>query len=152
MQEAQKYLEADREETIELDIGGQAKPVIADKMPSADKVDKMRFMQEKVRIYLEEPTEEYGEKVVFLSVNDKPVRLMRGMEHVVERFYVESLIRARQLHYTSKVGPKLNLQTGQIEQSHNIKQFPRLLYPFNILEDSDRGMRWYRTLLAQPIV
>lgn len=152
MTDVRQHLEADREETIVLDIGAAAKPVVVDKMPSAEKAEMERFMQEKVRIYLEAPANDHEEQVVFVSVNDRPKWLRRGCEHVIERCYLENLIRARQVMYSARIGNVINSQTGMSEPGTIYNRAPKMLYPFTPVEDSERGMKWYRSLTAQAVV
>ncbi len=121
--------------------------VMADKK---DWADKMRFMQETIKIRINEttnPNEEPRVPVCVNGVKSHPVwgnHLPRGIELDVKRYVAEALLRAKPISVkTVQIRDDNGADTAKIVRSIGT------LYPFEIINAKPRDTDWLRSIRAQ---
>ena len=67
-----------------------------------EKMDQMKFDQEKIEILIQPSTERWADNSVFISVNGRAIYLIRGVKIWVPRNYCEVLARARVSNYGNR--------------------------------------------------
>lgn len=105
-------------------------------------LDALAFMEEPVKVMVHESTDENAQLIVDLYCNGIPQRLVRGMEHVVKRKFIQVLCAK-----TTNVRTITGIENGQVVNM--LSQHTGLRYPFSIIEDRNpRGAAWLREALA----
>lgn len=103
----------------------------------------LAFMEEPVKIVLHESTDENAEPIVDLYCNGTPQRLIRGMEQVVKRKYVQILCDARQTSIKTQTGVQGDNVVNRVNRHTAVR------YPFSVIEDRNpNGSAWLRAQLA----
>jgi len=99
------------------------------------------FMNEKVRIIVHATEIEGSLDVITPSVNGINQPVVRGVESVVKRKYVEALARARYTKVTQVMNPYEREKIKNVETTV-------LSYPFSVLEDRNPiGREWLKAIL-----
>lgn len=102
----------------------------------------LAFMEEPVKILLHESTDENAEPIVDLYCNGTPQRLIRGMEQVVKRKYVQILCNARQTSIKTQTGVQGDNVVSRVNKHTAVR------YPFSVIEDRNpKGAPWLRAQL-----
>ena len=105
--------------------------------------DDLAFMAEPVMIMIHETSERDAENIFMVSVNGDQHRLERGKQYTLPRAHVAVLAAARPVHYE-------NQEYVDTDGTRKVRWPSRrgLRYPFSVVQDSDRGRAWLRTVLA----
>ncbi len=104
------------------------------------------FMNELVKINIYPDGAQGALEVVTLTVNGINQPVIRGLDQVIKRKYVECLARSRVTSYRQVV--------KDASQPEKISMVPvaGLTYPFTLREDRNpRGAAWLDALLKQPV-
>lgn len=110
------------------------------------KAEYMRFMEEPVRVYIQESNGDFDESSFTIWVNGRPETFTEGQEKTVARKYLEGLARAKKTTYRNSRKTR--------DDGENFYQYiPRtgVRYPFAVVEDRNpRGRAWLEAVLRQP--
>ena len=105
----------------------------------------MAFANEMVTVMVHESTDKTANPFPEVSVNGRVQRFVRGNEQLVRRCYVEKLARLKLTTYDS-------LKTKDVD-GEDVYRYPShtgLLYPFVVINDSERGKAWLKQILSEP--
>lgn len=108
------------------------------------------FLREKVEIMIHPSAERNADRAFEVSVNDNPgttITFHRNKRYVVPRAVVETLARAKPVHFENEEYTKPNGDMGVRNP------FRRgLRYPFSVISDpsGERGHRWLEKVLSEP--
>jgi len=138
---ASEYIGTDSE----LTIGERHRETdIIDKVVSLEGAELEAFMSEPVKIIISESADENDPQLVQVGVNGVTQFIVRGMEQVVRRKYVERLARAKRTDYDQTIDDRLG------EAMNRLRRRNALRFPFTVLEDPNpRGQAWLRGVLAE---
>lgn len=103
------------------------------------------FMQELVCIRIHDTSDETMPAMPEVHNGGQSQYFIRMNPQWVKRLFIEPLARAKRTTYTQR-------ETLDSEGRRTFVQIPHtaLLYPFEILQDSEKGKRWVRSILAEP--
>ena len=104
------------------------------------------FMNEPVKINVHADGTAGALDVICPTVNGLNQPIIRGVDQVVKRKYVEALARSRVTTYEQRV--------PNPQQPENIQMVPKvvLTYPFTVREDRNpRGAAWLDAIMRQPV-
>ena len=107
------------------------------------KLDMLAFMNESVSIHIMETSEQQADQVFEVAVNGKGMVMRRGGDYTLPRYYVETLARARPVHYKNQ---EYQDQEGVKRVRWPAKRGER--YPFSVTEDTAKGREWLKRLRA----
>lgn len=107
-----------------------------------DAVELEKFMHEKVVIYVHPSRERGALEVITPSCNGVNQPIVRGVQQIVKRKYVEALARAHSIQYEQRVPDPSKPESIQMIE----RKQPD--YPFDLLQDSPRGKAWFHRLQA----
>jgi regulator of replication initiation timing len=114
------------------------------KFYSKSKYEIEMFMQEQVLIRLHDSTDETQIPLPESINGGRSWYFIRGRMQWVPRLAIEPMARAKKTTYTQR---KVRHENGT-EQYVNIPH-TALMYPFEVIEDNDRGKQWLRNILAE---
>jgi len=101
------------------------------------------FMQEPVTINVHESQADGALDVICITVNQLNQPIVRGVDTVVKRKYVEALARSRDTNWGQKMDPLEREKIQMIEKT-------TLAYPFSVIEDRNpNGRPWLKSILAE---
>lgn len=114
-----------------------------------DKAEKLKFLEEPVRVFLYEGGKN-DMPFVHLQVNGECAlpgndpRVMRGQEHTLKRKFVESLARMRSVSYSQPFAgidaARENVYRPQVS----------VQYPFSVIQDPNpKGGAWLKSIMGQ---
>lgn len=109
-------------------------------------VDMEAFMNEPVTINVYPDGSQGALEVITLTVNGLNQPVIRGLDQVIKRKYLEALARSRVTTYRQN--------TPNPSQPENIQMVPvaGLTYPFSVREDRNpKGPAWLDAILKQPM-
>lgn len=109
-----------------------------------EKAKLLQFMEEEVTVLVHETTNPDDEQMPFVANDGITQYFERGKPMIVKRKYVEVLARLKKVAYSNQ---RYKLPTG--DDAYRYPSQTALLYPFSVLEDSDRGKAWLRNTLAE---
>ena len=107
-------------------------------------MDDMAFANEMVTVMVHESTDKLAHPFPEVSVNGRVQRFVRGNEQQVKRYFVEKLARLKQTTFS-------NVKTKDVD-GEDVYRYPShtgLLYPFVVVNDSERGKQWLKQVLAE---
>lgn len=119
----------------EFSAGG----VSVDPVTDMTGVELEAFMNEPVTIYVHKTKEKGALDVITPSVNGKNQPIVRGVQTVVKRKYVEALIQSHSVEYEQQIN------ANSPDQYQMVKK-PTPSYPFDVIEDSRKGKAWKQRL------
>jgi hypothetical protein len=143
------------EKTVSFDNGirqeaGSDIVIERDALNFSEKAARLAFMEEDVRVVINEDGGKNPEKFIYLSVNGVGPGpggvpwVPRGVEITMKRKFLNVLAGARQVKYTNY--EEVNTE-GERESKQKATANDR--YPFQVVEDSNpRGIDWLRQLRA----
>lgn len=102
------------------------------------------FMNELVEIEVAPTTDDNAPSSFVLNVNNVNQPIMRGVPIKVKRKYVEVLARCKETRHTQPVRDMTNPEAGNALIGRTA-----LAYPFQVLQDSGKGMAWLRAVMAE---
>ena len=114
------------------------------KVYSKDKMDLEMFMHEYVYVNVHDTTDETQAPMPEITNDGTTQYFIRGRPDWVRRKYIEVLARAKKTTYTQR---KVTMDNG-VEQYIQIPH-TTLMYPFVVLQDTDKGKKWLRNVLAE---
>ena len=146
-------LEMPKQADINIPITGDARIEggeieVATDIPRDEKAEMLRFLSEKVEIFLHDAYAPSDEQYVFCAVNGVPALpgnpyLKRGINHVISRAHVEQLAKARQTSYTQP------FRDHPSEAANTMRPHTSLKYPFAVVNDPNpKGAAWIRNVMA----
>ena len=101
------------------------------------------FMNEKVKILVHESQIDGALDIICVTVNQLNQPIIRGVETVVKRKYVEALARSRTTKWGQKMDPLQREKIAMVEKT-------ALSYPFSVIEDRNpNGRPWLKAILAE---
>lgn len=119
--------------------------VLDNKRYSKDKLDIELFMQELVCVRLADSTDD-TQIPIPQSVNSGKIQyFVRGKIQWVKRLYLEPLARAKKTTYSQTLVTHDNGVQGYMQIPHT-----SLMYPFEVIEDTQKGRAWLARILAEP--
>jgi hypothetical protein len=104
------------------------------------------FMNELVKINVYPDGSQGALEVIVVTVNGVNQPLIRGLDQMIKRKYVEALARSRVTNYRQRVADPA--------RPENIEMQPMasLTYPFVVREDRNQyGAAWLKSILDQPM-
>ena len=108
-------------------------------------LDDMAFANEIVKVMVHESTDKIAHPFPEVNVNGRVQRFVRGHEQKVKRFFVEKLARLKLTAFD-------NVKTKDVD-GEDVYRYPThtgLVYPFTVIEDSEKGKQWLKQILAEP--
>jgi len=114
------------------------------KMFSKEKYEVEMFMNEMVLIRVHDTTDETQVQIPEAINNGRRQFYVRGQMQWVRRYSLEPLARAKKTTYSQR---KIR-DENDVEKYINIPH-TALMYPFEVLKDTDRGKAWLRHILAE---
>ena len=130
--------------TGELEITPpEPEPVFA--MPSDDKLENLRFMEEYMEIRVEPSADKFAESTIPVGNGHLMQLFVRGRVQRVKRKYVECLCRAKTTNFTENVF--IDRETGDAIQRMN--PMTALRYPFTVIRDTPAGRDWLQKTIAE---
>lgn len=118
---------------------------------NADRIAALAFLEEPVTIRIHGTTDDNAEQMIFCQVNGQGPGpngipyLPREIAVTIKRKFVEVLARARPVKV--KHSERFNPESGERESVLNTKS--SLMYPFDIVNDSDKGRAWLTGIINQ---
>lgn len=109
------------------------------------KADREAFLHEMVEIEIQDSPDRQADPRFGVWVNGKPFVFHRGERRKVPRFVVETLARARPVHYGNE-----EYMNDKAERAVRNPTRRGLRYPFAVIQDSERGREWLRGIASQP--
>ena len=106
---------------------------------SKEKLERLRFFAEKVKIVIHDTAEEQADPRFSVWVNGREWIFVRGLEYTVPRYVVEGLCRAKPVGFTNQEYVK--------EDGTRSVRWPTktgLRYGFSVVEDSEKGREWLK--------
>lgn len=122
-------------------------PVIiqaVDNPVSRGKMELLAFMEEPVTVVVHESTNPTDEPMPCVWNDGKPQRFMRGQEMTVKRKYIEVLARQKKTTYTQRKEKDENGDDTYIQVPHTA-----LLYPFAVVNDTQKGRDWLKSIMQE---
>lgn len=110
--------------------------------------DKLRieaFMQELVCVRLSDSTDDTQIPIPQSINGGKTQFFVRGKIQWVKRLYLEPLLRAKKTGYSQTLVTLDNGVQTYIQVPHTT-----LMYPFEVIDDTEKGKAWVRRILAEP--
>lgn len=122
------------------------KPVVerVDGMKPKAWMDEMEFMNEMVTVIVHQSTDKMAHPFPEVNVNGRVQRFVRGEEQTVRRCFLERLAR---LKHTTFENVKTKNPDG--DDLYVYPSSTGLLYPFSVVNDSDKGKSWLKKVLAE---
>lgn len=111
---------------------------------SKDKLAMLAFMEEPVKVMVHDTTDPTVMPIPQVRNGEASQFFIRGQEQVVKRKFVEILARAKK---TTRGNEKF--VDGNGDDSYRYPAHSALLYPFSVIEDSQKGKDWLRKILAE---
>lgn len=118
---------------------------------NAGRIAALAFLEQPVTIRIHGTTDDNAEQMIFCQVNGQGAGpngipyLPREIEVTIKRKFVEVLARARPVKV--KHSERFNPESGERESVLNTKS--SLLYPFDVVKDSDQGRAWLAGIITQ---
>ena len=104
------------------------------------------FMNEHVTIMIHPTTDENQPNHVILNVNGVNQPVVRGVQTVVKRKYLEVLARMKETKYSQPQRDMSNPEYG-----NQVIGRTALVYPFDVLSDNNpKGRAWLHNIMAEP--
>lgn len=119
--------------------------IIDNKRYTQEKLDQELFMHEDVCVRLHDTTDETQAPMPLVCNNGKPQYFIRGRQQWVKRYSIEPLLRAKRTTYSQREIVNENGDRQFINIPHTA-----LLYPFEVIKDTEKGKAWIRRILAEP--
>lgn len=121
--------------------------VDTDRVLKTQDLDREKFMNQEITIFLGEPQSENEPHIVEVTVNGDYRMGVRGHEMKLKRSHLEVLAQAKQ----SRVRQRL-VHSPDGSQSFKEENVLQLTYPFQVIHDPDmrKGGPWLRQLLSNP--
>lgn len=107
-----------------------------------DAVELEAFMHEEVLIYVHPSRERGSLEIITPSCNGINQPVVRGVESKVKRKYVEALARAHSIGYVQRTPDPSKPDSIQMIETKTPD------YPFDLLQDSQKGRAWFKQLQA----
>jgi hypothetical protein len=132
------------EPTPDNPVGAPKLVAVAERMPDAEKLANLAFMNEKVTIRVPTTTDKNAEQVFEININGKPFFFRRGETKTVPRYVVDHLARMKVTAYADR----------EVFNSEGVKQIlhePRtgIKYDFAMVrDDNPMGEHWLKATLA----
>jgi len=127
------------------EIGGHAGIDVVDKPMPKDALDMEAFMNERVTIVVNPPSNADEPMLVQVGVNGVNQFIPRGEPIAVKRKYVEVLARAKRTDFAQTLDERL----GETE-FNNLRTMHSLRFPFSVLHDPNpNGHAWMTGVLAE---
>lgn len=103
------------------------------------------FMQDVLSIVVQSSGNDNETRMVYVSVNGRPIMLPRDEPVQVKRSYVEVLARCKKTDFDQKIDERLGEGMNNVFPRHSLK------HPFTVVSDPAgvRGHEWLRGILAQ---
>lgn len=120
----------------EFSVGVEVEPVT-----NMSGVELEAFMNEPVTIYVHKTKEKGALDVITPSVNGINQPIVRGVNTVVKRKYVEALIHSHSVDYEQQINQMSPDQFKMVAK-------PTPSYPFDVIEDTRKGKAWKQRLEA----
>jgi hypothetical protein len=141
-----------------MDSTGQARESLAPIVPvdegivlennkrySKEKLKIELFMQELVLVKVHDTTDETQIPMPEVTNSGRNQFFVRNQAQWVKRMYIEPLARAKRTTYTQrKVRHELDGSETYVQIPHTT-----LMYPFEVLDDSQEGRNWLRSILSE---
>lgn len=119
--------------------------VLDNKRYSKDKLEIELFMQELVCVRLADSTDD-TQIPIPQSINSGKIQyFVRGKIQWVKRLYLEPLARAKKTTYSQTLVTHDNGVQAYMQIPHT-----SLMYPFEVIEDTQKGRAWLSRILAEP--
>lgn len=118
---------------------------------NAGRIAALAFLEEPVTIRIHGTTDDNAEQMIFCQVNGQGAGpngipyLPREIAVTIKRKFVEVLARARPVKV--KHSERFNPESGERESVLNTKS--SLMYPFDVVNDSDKGRAWLSGIINQ---
>ena len=107
--------------------------------------DEMAFMNEIVTVRVHPSTDRNAHPLPDIYVNGRVQRFPRGEEINVRRCFVEVLARARLTTHGNQKIQDANGDDKYIYPAHTAE-----VYPFTVINDSQKGEAWLKSVMASP--
>lgn len=120
----------------EFGVGVEVEPVT-----NMSGVELEAFMSEPVTIYVHKTKEKGALDVITPSVNGINQPIVRGVNTVVKRKYVEALIHSHSVDYEQQINQMSPDQFKMVSK-------PTPSYPFDVIEDTRKGKAWKQRMEA----
>ncbi len=104
----------------------------------------MAFMNEEVIVVVHEATDKNADPFPAVWVNGRVQRFVRGEEQKVRRCFVERLARSKLTTFNNVKTKGVDGEDKFVYPSHT-----GLLYPFAVINDSDKGKQWLKRVLQE---
>lgn len=117
--------------------------IVTDGPGFKNKADALAFMNEEVEIIVHAAAEKNAEWIIKLGNGGRDQWVMRNRRQTVKRKYVEVLCNSRQTFFTQE-----EYLDGNGDKAIRNIQHTGLRYPFTVTRDTDRGIAWLETKLA----
>ena len=115
--------------------------------PSKDWIEHQEFLKEMVEIHLSPAqiatTNLKSQMIVSLSVNGKPMTLIRGQNYTLPRCYLQALARCKKAHFIEVE------DENAFRRGRNLMQYVRNWideFPFSVINDSEKGIAWLKEI------
>lgn len=107
------------------------------------KADETMFMEEMVKVHISEVGDEHADPCLVVWVNGKGLQFWRGMDYIIPRKYVNVMAEAKPVHYK-------NEEYTAADGTRGVRWPGKrgLRYPFEVVDDSQRGRLWLKKLRA----
>lgn len=113
-------------------------------MLSPEKLELERFLHEYVLVRLHDSTDETQIPIPEVGNGGINQFFIRGKEQWVRRKFIEPLARAKKTTYTQR---KYRDENGA--ESYMMIPHTTLMYPFEVLQDTQKGRQWLRNILSE---
>lgn len=107
-----------------------------------DSLELEKFMNEYVTVIVHEPISSEDWDVIPVFVNGICQPMMRGVEIVVKRKYLENLARCKPMEVTTR-------PTSMLDDSNMVNRRVSYAYPFTLIKDSEKGKTWMKKIRAE---
>ncbi len=109
-----------------------------------DKLKHEVFMNEMVCVKVAETTDDTQTPMPEVCVNGRTQFFARGREQWVRRMFIGPLARAKKTTYTQRMEKLEDGSDTYVQVPHSA-----LMYPFEIVEDNQKGKEWLRSILRE---
>jgi len=109
-----------------------------------DKLEHEVFMNEMVCVKVAETTDDTQTPMPEVCVNGRTQFFARGQEQWVKRMFIGPLARAKKTTYTQRMEKLEDGSDTYVQVPHSA-----LMYPFEIVEDNQKGKEWLRSILRE---
>lgn len=111
---------------------------------SNDKLAILAFMEELVTVHVHDTTDPTAVPVPPVWNDGRSQYFIRGHDQVVKRKFIEVLARCKRTVYSQEKYVDGNGDEGYKQLPHSA-----LLYPFSVVEDTQKGRDWLKRILAE---